>query len=175
MEKFTQHEAVIVATKNVLGDAFQEGVDVKTYITKEQRAAVIDQVVAMFNEGAADLSEKATAKFDSASKLRNYTCGLVTNWFNRSRELNGGVKHEAKNPGSRQGSSDPQLKQLRQLREVTVASGNTVAIAKVDAAIEARTAEIESEREANRAKAKISKIDINLLPEDLRDLLAEVA
>lgn len=162
-----QHQAVVQASKFILGSEFQEGVDIKTYITKEQRVAIIDMVVDMFQKNEADLSTEARVKFDTTQKLRTYTNGLVTNWFNKSKELNGGTKYEAKNPGSRAGSGDDQLKALKNLKtNLTLKGASSEALAKVEAAIEARVSAISAS-----APIKTKAVDVNVLPENLRDLV----
>lgn len=168
MEKIlSQHEAVVQATKSILGEMFIEGTDVKEYITKDQRYAVIDMVTNMLATGEADLSVEARAKFDTPAKLRSYTNGLVCNWFNKSKHLNGGVKYETKNPGSRAGSGDEQIKALKALRSNVMAKGgNTEALAKIDEAINARMAVI-----SETTPVKLKDINIDALPTELRDLV----
>lgn len=162
-----QHQAVFQATKFILGSEFKEGVDIKTYITKEQRAAVIDLVVDMFQKNEAELSERARAKFDTVQKLRTYTNGLVTNWFNKGKDLNGGVDYEVKNPGSRAGAGDEQLKTLKNLKANLVLKGASAeAIAKVDAVIEARISAI-----TETSAVKLKEVNVELLPEELRGLV----
>lgn len=158
MTTLTQHAAVVAATKLILGSDFQEGVDIKTYVTKEQKSAITDEVTRMLAEGEAELSKEARAKYDDAKKLRSYTAGMVTNWFLKSKELNGNTKHEIKNPGSRAGSGDEKVKQMRALRAQLVAMGNDDAVAKIDEAIKARLAEIK----AAASKFSFDKIDFSV-------------
>lgn len=164
MSKLTQSAAVVSATKLILADDFQAGVPVLSYITKEQRAAVVDEVTRMLVEGEADISAEALAKY--GDKLRSkYVAGMVTNWFTKGKELNGGVKHEIKNPGARAGSGDAKLKQMRDLRAQLVAmSASPDAVAKVDEAISARVAEIK----ASTAACGFNKMDFSVFTEEQR-------
>lgn len=154
----SQSEAVVFFTKQVLGGRFQEGVDVKSYITKEERAEVSHRVTAGMFEGSVAISAEAKAKYGSDLRAK-YVVGMVTNWFNKSLELNGGVKHEIKNPGSR--SQDPQLKNLRLL--LTKYEGKPEADA-IRAAIANRLAEL-------KPSVTEATIDAEAIPEALRKLV----
>ena len=57
-------------------------------------------------------------KYSTIEKMRSYASGLVNNWFRKDIRLNGGMKYEVKNPGSRQGAGDQQLKALKTLRDM---------------------------------------------------------
>lgn len=161
----TQHAAVVFATKSILGDAFKPGVDVKTYVTKEQKAAITSAVTEMLATGEADLSIEARAKFDTEKKLYAYTAGMVTNWFNKSKDLNGDVKYVTKNPGSRIGAGNDQLSALKALRSNLVAkNASPESVAKIDAAINGILGEL-------KAKTGVKDVDMSLIPEELRDLV----
>lgn len=104
--KMSQKEAVFAAFTNVMGT--QEG---KYVPSKSQRASVIDVLCAGFK---AETVELGTA-YTTDSELREYTSSLISNWLRKDTRLNGGVKYAAKNPGSRAGQADPELKALRAL------------------------------------------------------------
>jgi hypothetical protein len=111
-----------------------------------------------FNNGEIEISDT----FDK-TKLTTYVSGLINNHIRKDKRLNGNVKYEAKNPGSRAGQSDPQIAALRQLLK-QLPTGHSKR-GEVQAALEARLAAI---------KAKTNKqvvIDANALPEALRSLL----
>jgi hypothetical protein len=166
MTILNQHESVIAAAREVLGDSFQEGVDVKTYITKAQRAEVIEKVTNSMAEGDTELSAKAREKFDTPQKLRTYVNGLVTNWFNKSKELNGGVAHETKNPGSRLGSSDATLKALKALKaNLESEEAPADVITKVSDKIASRISEL-------KVTKKPASFNAEDLPADIRDLVS---
>jgi hypothetical protein len=162
-----QVTAVVHFTREVLGDDFQPGVDVKTYVTKEQRKEIIELVTNSLADGETELSAKALAKYSTREKLRAYTNGMVTNWFNKSKELNGGTKFEYKNPGSRAGMGDAQLRELKKLKSQLEAKG-------AEAEQISRVSEAIAEREATVKAAKASKVEVNgdAIPEHLRDLLS---
>jgi hypothetical protein len=162
-----QSAAVVAAAKEILGESFQEGVDIKTYVTKEQRASIIDLVTDGIVEGDVDFSDAARAKYADRKSIRGYVSGMVTNWFNKSKELNGGTKFEYKNPGSRAGMGDAQLRELKKLlTRLAAASASSEDLARVSEAI--------AEREATVKAAKASKVEVNgdAIPEHLRDLLS---
>ena len=164
-----QHEAVIAATKSVLAARFQEGVDVKGYASKEDKHAVVAAVVEMFQSGEASMSDEAKTKYSDAKSLKEYTAGLVTNWWNKSKDLNGGMKYEAKNPGARAGSQDEQVKEMKNLKVRLEAAGNVEGAAKVAEAITQRIAEL---KVVTTAK-KLPAVDMTKIPESLRSLLGE--
>lgn len=133
--------------------------------TKEQRAKIVELVVADFKSNQAVLSDDARAKFDTDAKLKTYTSGLVSNWLRKDIRLNGGEKYEAKNPGSRAGQGDDMLKNLKALRSQLT---DTSHIAAVDEKIAEREAELA------KTKAKTVTINVDAIPEDLRYLLDNV-
>jgi hypothetical protein len=162
-----QHQAVVQATKQVLGSRFQSTTDIKTYITKEERAQVVQLVVAGFVNQEVEMTEESKVKYSDLKSLTNYTNGLVTNWFNKSKELNGNTKWEAKNPGARAGSKDEQIQEMKVLKQQLEAAGNTEGVAKVAAAINTRLTELK----ATKAQANIREVDLSKIPESLRDLV----
>jgi hypothetical protein len=111
MSKLSQKEAVFTAITSVFGE-FSIPVEgnVGETITKEQRSMVNAILVEGFSKGEIELSKT----FDDKG-LKKYASGLTSNWLKKDLRLNGGIKHTAKNPGSRTGSSDPELKSLTAL------------------------------------------------------------
>lgn len=166
MSKLTQHSAVVQVTKAHFGERFVPGSDVKEYATKADKQAIAAKIAEMMLEGAVELSDSAKAKYgESAETLTSkYVVGMVTNWFNKSKELNGGSKYETKNPGSRAGSGDAQIKEMRLLRKQLEALDNAEGVARVDQAIAERISELRA------ASAPTIEIKAELLPEYLRDL-----
>lgn len=154
-----QRTAVFNATCSVLEqDSFDEAVQP----TKEQRAAIIEIVAEGFTNGEVELSDTARAKYDTPAKIKTYTNGLVSNWHRKDLKLNGNVKHTIKNPGSRAGSGDKVVRELKKLKSTFTEQDQ---IAACDAEIEKRMAVIKAE------KAKNVEIDMSLIPEDLQALL----
>ncbi len=145
-----QKEAVYQAVCNVTGHTGEGAVT----ISKEQRA----QVNAILFEGFRSGKISIEREFSDAD-LKAYVSGLQSNWLRKDTRLNGGTKYVAKNPGSRAGSTDPQLKALR----AVLASGTLpdgVTTEEIQMHIDARVAEL--------SKAKIVKtVDFSALPADL--------
>ena len=165
-----QHQAVISAAKEVLGDKFQAGVDIKTYITKEERTKVVEALVTGFLNQEVEMSDEARIKYSDRKSMTGYVGGLVTNWFNKSKELNGGEKYEAKNPGARAGSGDEQIREMKLLQQKLEAAGNTEGAAKVAAAI---TERLEVLKAAKAVKAT-REVDVAKIPEELRALVGNL-
>lgn len=165
-----QHQGVVAATIAVMGDRFQKGVDIKSYITETEHDKVIETVAAGFLAGEIEMSDEARVKYHDLKSITGYTKGLVSNWFNKSKELNGGTKYEAKNPGSRAGSSDEQIKEMRVLKQKLEAAGNTEGAAKVAAAITSRLEELKATKAAKSAR----EVDVTKIPEELRELVSNL-
>lgn len=153
-----QVDAVIEAVKSVLGDAFVPGVKVE--LTKEQRASVVAMVTEGLTSGTVQFSPEARAKHEAAGTIKTYVGGLVTNWLAKSPELNGGVKHEIKAPGSRSESNE--LKQARALKAYLESRGEDVT------AVDSFIAKLEADAAAKATKTK--ELDLSALPEELRAL-----
>ena len=160
----SQHQSVVFFTKQVLGNRFESGKDVKEYGTKDDKRKVAELVADGMLRNEIELSPEARSKHTGTRDglISKYVMGMVTNWWNKSKELNGGEKYESKNPGSRTGSGDAILKELRELRKHLVAVGNESGVVKVDQAISDRMVEI---------SPKPKEINSDLIPEHLRDLL----
>lgn len=148
MTKMTQKEAVFQAVKNVCGE--QDGAYTPT---KEQRAQINQILFQGFKSETIELDRQF-----SDSDLKGYVSGLQSNWLRKDKRLNGGVGYVAKNPGSRAGSSDPQLKAMRTLLSTLTEESEK---AEVQGYIDARIAEI------NASKKKSVTIDFSALPADL--------
>lgn len=109
-----QKEAVFSAVTSVLSEAgiqVSEGDNFANHLNRELRAQVTNILVEGFNNGTIALEKS----FESEADLRTYCSGLTSNWLRKDPRMNGGVKYVAKNPGSRVGSTDPQLKAMRTL------------------------------------------------------------
>jgi len=154
-----QKTAVFNAVCSVLE---QESFDEAIELSKEDRATVIEMVTEGFAAHEVELSDGARAKYDTPAKLKTYTNGLVSNWVRKDKRLNGNVQHTIKNPGSRAGSGDKVVRELKKLRSTFTEQNQIDA---VDIEIEKRMAVIKAE------KAKDVEIDFSLIPDDLKDLL----
>jgi len=160
MTVLNQREGVYSACLSVMN---VESFDSACEPTKEQRSQIIAIVTEGLLQEEISMSEAARAKHDTEAKMRTYANGLVSNWLRKDLKLNGGVKYEIKNKGSRAGSSDPVVKELRKLiKTLTAGSEEHEAVsAELDKRIEA----------AKTAKAKTVTIDIDKIPEELKHLV----
>lgn len=159
MTKVNQKTAVYEAIVNVLTNAgvdFEEGMDVKPVMSRELRAQVNQILFEGFRAGRIELDRE----FDDG-ELKSYVSGLQSNWIRKDRRLNGSVKYVAKNPGSRVGSTDDQLKALRALK--TKLEGEGQDVSEVEGYIAKRVAEL--------AAAKAPQVDVSALPAELRHLV----
>lgn len=150
MTKMTQKEAVYNAVTNVCGNR-----DVYTP-TKEERARVNAILVEGFKSGAIGYD----GPIPNDTDLKSYVSGLQSNWLRKDGRLNGGVKYVAKNPGSRAGVTDPQVKAMRLL---LATKSDSAERAEIQAFIDKRVAAIKP------AKAQAT-LNVGDLPEELRHL-----
>lgn len=146
-----QKEAVFSAMINVCGTS-----DGAYTPTKEQRAQVNNILFEGFRAGS--------ISFDGAlpddAKLKAYVSGLQSNWLRKDKRLNGNVAYQAKNPGSRAGSTDAQVKAMRLLLATKDKPEERAEIQKF---IDARVATLKP--------TKSVVIDESAIPEELKHLL----
>jgi hypothetical protein len=159
----TQHDSVVHFTKLVLGDRFQEGVDVKSYATKADQQEVSHLVTGSMLEGGTFVSDEAKAKY-GADLRSKYVMGMIKNWWNRSKLLYGNNPYEVKNPGSRTGQGNEKIRTLRAM--LVKLEGNAEATARIQAVLDTELAELAA------SKTKVITIDESLVPDELKDLIA---
>ena len=155
--QISQRQAVVNAVNTVLAEAniSTEGKVIKDLMTKELRAQVNSILFAGFraNEITADFEKNDT-------ELKAYVSGLQSNWLNKAKELNGGVAYVAKNPGSRTGTTDPQVKALRALLATKTDSDERD---EIEGYIESRLSEIGQSK-----KTKTVQVNYDDLPAELK-------
>jgi hypothetical protein len=145
-----QSDAVVAAMISICGQV--EGAYTPT---TEQRAQVRLILFEGFKAKTIDLDPDKYARGEDY--IWGYIPGLISNHLRKDKRLNGGVKHEIVNPGSRSGSSDPELKSLMALYgTLETESDKTEVMGYITA------------RKAALSKAKAPVIDVASLPEALR-------
>lgn len=154
-----QNDAVFKAVCKVLG---QDKFDGAVALDKDQKVKVVEMVTQGIIDGVVDFSAEAYAKHDTPAKVKSYTTGMVNNHLRKDKRLNGGAKYEIKNPGSRAGQGDEQLKAMRALRTQLTKPED---ISQLDEAINARAEAIKAESK------KAVEINIEALPEAFRHLV----
>ena len=155
----TQKEAVHSAVTSVLsenGVSVNEGDNYATHLTREYRAQVTNILVEGFTSGKIALDKS----FENESDLRTYCSGLTSNWLRKDTRLNGGMKYVAKNPGSRVGAADAQLKAMRTLLST---KSDAAERAEIQSFIDARVAEVKASKKPTKT------IDFSVLPAELAD------
>ena len=129
-------------------------------LNSDNKKEIKQMVFEAFKAGEVSFSAEAQAKYGSDdAKLLKYVGGMVDNWVRKDPEFNNGQKYITKNPGSRAGSSDDQIKALRALKKTTT---DTTVLAEIDEAISTRLAEIKP--------TKTVEINVEALPEHLKHL-----
>lgn len=160
-DKQTQKDAVYSAVTSVLnenGVQVDSDVNVSSVLTRELRA----QVTSILVEGFLNNRISLDKQFDSNASLRAYCSGLMSNWLKKDKRLNGGAQFSIKNPGSRRGSSDPQIKAMRAL---LATRSNETERAEIQAFIDNRISEISVTNNKQR-------IDVSNIPAELKHLLS---
>jgi uncharacterized protein YqgV (UPF0045/DUF77 family) len=127
-------------------------------LTDSDKKTIRDAVFAMFRNGQVEMSDEAKVKYQDDTQLKSYVSGLVNNWIRKAPEFNGGTTYQPKNPGSRAGSGDEQIKEMKKL---LAATQDPEAKAQIEEAIAARQAEL---------KPKV-EVDYSKLPDSLRHLI----
>ena len=123
-------------------------------MTKERRSQVNSILFEGFRSGKISLDREFTD-----AELKAYVSGLQSNWLRKDTRLNGGVQYVPKNPGSRMGSGDAQLKALKALLKI---KDEPSEVAEIQQFIAKREAELRS------AKAKSVTVNVDDLPAELR-------
>ena len=146
-----QKDGVFAAVLAVCGPNFNQ--PILEHVSDGQLKDIHDLVVAEFQAGNIEYRGGCPAE----ERIRKYVPSLVNNWMRKDLRLNGGKEYEPKRPGSRQGSGDEQLRNLKALLELVP---DATAKAEIRKAIEQRTMELEA--------AKRPTVDITKVPEHLR-------
>jgi hypothetical protein len=166
MEQTNQREATYNAVKSTFesnGVAFEDFMDTKGFLTPEMKKEIKTLLFEGFRSGSISYTEKfANTKLNSDKELNKYCGGLVSNWTKKDKRLNGNIKYEIQNPGSRAGHGDDQVKAMRNLKKTT---NDPTVLAEIDKALEERIAEVKA------SKVKNVVIDVQALPEHLRHLV----
>ena len=162
--KNTQRNAVFAAICNIRN---VESFDGPVTLTKDERGLVHQMVCEGSRSGAIEFENTPAnqEKLASDSKLSGYVSGLISNWLRKDTRLNGGGKYVAKNPGSRAGQSDEQMKTLRALaKQFAGTDKEQVVLAQIE------------KRKSELAAAKVKSVEltpeqIDALPADVKEAL----
>lgn len=164
--KTGQRTAVVNTILSVLHERDHEyelngSVSMKDTLTDADRVKIRSILFTAFRAGEIEYKEAFASKVADDKELKSYVSGLLNNWVRKAKEFNSGVKHEAKNPGSRAGNGDPEIKEMKKLLSITA---DPEAKATIQATIDAKLAEI-------RASKQQVTVDYDQLPAELREKL----
>lgn len=167
-QKEATYSAIISAFKNA-GVSFEDGQVAKDSLTTEIRSEVRKTLFEQFRSGDISCTDEfAVTTLNDDSALNKYIAGLVSNWVKKDRRLNGDVKYQIQNPGSRAGQGDETIKALKGLIKQLTVSGNTEGLAEAKEALASRQVEI-----AATKAVKSNPIKVEALPESLRHLVSK--
>ena len=147
--KVNQRTATVNTLLSVLND---RGVDyqlngetpISEVLTDSDKAKTREILFTQFRNGSIEYKESFQAKVNDDSELKKYISGLVNNWIRKAKELNSGQAYKTKNPGSRAGSGDEQVREMKKLLQVTA---DEEAKAAIQAAIDERVAKLKAEKQ----------------------------
>ncbi|CAB4125693.1 hypothetical protein UFOVP53_202 [uncultured Caudovirales phage] len=127
---------------------------IATVLNSDDKHKVRSILITMFQQGKIDF--KDSSRLSDDKYMKEYVSGLVNNWIRKAPEFNGNAKYEAKNPGSRAGSGDEQIREMKKLLS-TVTDQATKDL--IQSHIDARVAEI---------KPATVSVNYDAIPADLR-------
>lgn len=146
----------VVAFMEENNRVYEEGMKVE--LNTAERKTVITMLIAATQAGELEVKSPEASK-----DLNKYWNGTLSNWLRRDSRLNGGIeKVEPKNPGSRQGVGDAELKELKKLLHQVTLTGIAEHITAVEKAIDERNKVIAAEQ-AKKLAIDLSKINPALL------------
>lgn len=141
------------AVYEVVTTMFEVEPGVPVHMDKSQK----DEVIAVLMSGFTSKQIQYAGSLPDGKELRNYCSGLLNNWLRKDTRLNGGTAYVAKNPGSRTGSTDPQIKAMKALLATRTDAAER---AEIQSFIDARIAQIKP--------AKSVTVNADDLPAELR-------
>ena len=153
MTKLNQKEAVFNAVTEVIGVTRTEEDITPLKLDKDQKASVREILLEGFENEEIELK-------NDPKDMKKYVNGLLNNWLRKDKRFNGNVTYKAKNPGSRAGQGDAQIKNLRLLLKTDI---DDDAKAEINQAIQDRLAEIKPEKKI--------EVDATVIPEHLQHLV----
>lgn len=153
------------AVRNVIVSTFPNyemggEVILKSLLTTEIKKAMRSALFESFRAGEVTFGAGDNKLADDVY-LSKYVSGLLDNWVRKDPDFNanfGGGKYETKNPGSRAGSQDESIREMRKLLKSTELS--TQDRAEIEKAINDRLTEIKPE--------SVVTINVDAIPEHLR-------
>lgn len=159
-----QSQAVINAIMSVLKLKEIENNFVRVHKDSDERKKIIDILEHGLRNGEIEMTDKSRAKYgkvkDGKDGFRGYASSLLSHNLKRNLKLNGGVKWTPDNPGSRTGSTDPQIKNLKILLTTPEIAESEERTAMVEAQIEKRTKELAA---AKQVQPDLSCLDPDFL------------
>jgi len=159
----SQKQAVTNAVLSTFPDYELNGeVTLSSILTSDTKSELRTILVEGFEAGEIVMSEQAQVKYiGNPVGMAKYVSGLLDNWVRKNPEFNSGSKYITKNPGSRAGSGDDQVRAMRALKKTTT---DVAVLAEIDKEIASRLAIIKP------ASAPVV-IDVDQLPESLKHLV----
>ena len=147
----SQRECVYSIVSSVIG--LTESVE-PPKLTSDQRADCLKLIVADIADEKVIVSDAKRLKMGGDEKeYKTYAQNILTNWVTKDPRWRNGETYKTKNPGSRAGSGDKALKELKKLL-----TDNPTHADEINKAIETRL-------EAIKATKPKAEIDFSLIPE----------
>jgi hypothetical protein len=142
-------------------------IPIKQVLSKSMFDEVRREICEGFEEGLISMSDEAKVKYvGHPTEMKKYVNGLVNNWVRKNKEFNNNFKgtpegkYEIKNPGSRTGSTDESIKNMRLLLKTVT-----------DPTVRGEIQEAIDERIAIISPQYTVKVNAEAIPEHLRHLV----
>lgn len=136
----------------------------KVSLSLSDKKLIVEALTDKAMLGCMSLEPESKAKYHSRDLMLGYCTKLLNNWLRKDIRLNGGVKFFIKNPGSKAGTSDPQIKQLKEIKSKIIDATYTKAI---DEQINIRLSKLNNNK-------KFKSINKDLLPEEIQSLIKDL-
>ena len=161
-----QKTAVVNTILSVLKDRGEEyvlngEVNLKDVLTKQDKDKIKSILCEGFHKKEINMTEEASSKYvGNESPMKTYVNGLLNNWIRKHKPFNSGVGYSPKNPGSRTGSKDEVIKNLRLMKKTTT---DESVLEEIEKCIQERLLEIKPE--------SVVVVDESKIPEHLRKFI----
>lgn len=167
MTTLSQKDAVVKEVKAILGSSFNSASPARDQLSDDQLKTIRANITNGIMNGLIEFKKDTFTE----EEVSRYVSGMVSNHLRKAKELNGGETYVPQSTG--RGSKDPQIAELSKLLK-TYAEGSEQ-YSQVLSAIESRKAELNAfkvaaAKENKPKKASVPSINMDVLPESLKQL-----
>jgi hypothetical protein len=170
MELVSQKDSVVNEVKAILGSAYSPNVSVRELLNDNQLTIIRSNILSGIINGTITYGKEITDE----KEVQKYVSGMVSNYFRKSKELNGGNLYAPTTTGS--GSRDAQIVELTKLYKSYVEGSPE--FLQIQEAIATRKAFLESQKvvivKEKKKNKEFESINMDALPEGLKNLASSL-